>query len=454
MGKTIILGAGLAGLSVSYHLGHQNCVVLEGEKRMGGHIRSRAVDGFVWDEGPHVSFTKNSYVKDLFAESVGDEFEQFEATVGNYFRGSWIDHPAQVALHQLPEPLRTQCLESFREARAQTGFHREPLANYHEWLLRAFGSVFAETFPAAYTRKYWTVDARRLTTDWVGHRMLYPREEDVIAGARGPLGRPMHYITTVRYPRYGGYESYLSKIRVGADVRLNSTVTRIDLVGRRVVTLDGVVHDYDQLVCTIPLPEFVRLCPAVPLAVQEAARSLSCTELMLVNLTAPHVTRRPETWFYVYDCDMLSTRVNFTEHLSRHNAPPGSTGVQVEVYGSRHRPFEMTPDEIVAQVRREAGQMGLLDPAAPVQTHAMQLRWANVIFDHDTRPAVDTIWTWLEQFGLQRESDDTHPLTDWDENLPRPPIRHNTLAFAGRYAQWKYFWTDDCVLRGRQFARR
>jgi hypothetical protein len=23
---------------------------------------------------------------------------------------------------------------------------------------------------------------------------------------------------------------------------------------------------------------------------------------------------------------------------------------------------------------------------------------------------------------------------------------------AGRFAQWKYFWTDDCVLRGRQLA--
>jgi len=28
---------------------------------------------------------------------------------------SWIDHPAQTCLYQVPEPLRTQCLESFLE---------------------------------------------------------------------------------------------------------------------------------------------------------------------------------------------------------------------------------------------------------------------------------------------------------------------------------------------------
>ena len=38
--------------------------------------------------------------------------------------------------------------------------------NYGEWLHLAF-KVFAENFPYAYTRKYWTVDPVELTTDWV-----------------------------------------------------------------------------------------------------------------------------------------------------------------------------------------------------------------------------------------------------------------------------------------------
>src|SRR5260221_7454277 len=142
----LILGAGLAGLSASWHLGHENCVILEQRPHAFGHIHSRFVDGFTWDEGPHVSFTKHEYVRDLFARSVDGAFEEFDVRVGNYFHGHWIDHPAQTSLHQIPEPLRSECLESFLDSRANSGAEAPP-ANYEEWLRLAFGPRFAATFP-------------------------------------------------------------------------------------------------------------------------------------------------------------------------------------------------------------------------------------------------------------------------------------------------------------------
>ena len=58
----VILGAGLAGLSASYHLGHENCQIFEQHTFAGGHIHSEHREGFTWDVGPHVSFTKHAYV--------------------------------------------------------------------------------------------------------------------------------------------------------------------------------------------------------------------------------------------------------------------------------------------------------------------------------------------------------------------------------------------------------
>jgi hypothetical protein len=46
---------------------------------------------------------------------------------------------------------------------------------------------------------------------------------------------------------------------------------------------------------------------------------------------------------------------------------------------------------------------------------------------------------------LCRETDDLDPATDWAK-ATQPT---GALIMAGRFAQWKYFWTDDCVLRGR-----
>ena len=68
-----ILGAGFAGLaclSCSYHLGQENCILFDCDANAGGHSYSHQRDGFVWDEGPHVSFSKHPYVRDLLEESV------------------------------------------------------------------------------------------------------------------------------------------------------------------------------------------------------------------------------------------------------------------------------------------------------------------------------------------------------------------------------------------------
>ena len=451
MTKITVLGAGLAGLSVSYHIGHERCVLFEKNHYSGGHIRTETVEGFTWDEGPHLSFTKYEYVKELFAESVGGEYLEYPVETGNYFQGNWIPHPAQTNLHAVPDPLRSACLEDFLSTRA--GVEEKTPANYEEWLHLAFGSTFADTFPAAYTRKYWTLPPELLTTDWVGERVYFPSVEDVTGGATGPLPEQTHYIKSIRYPETGGYISYARKLMEGADVRHHHEMVRISFADRQVLFSNGLRVPFEILVNTLPLPELIHRSDA-PKEVQDAATQLSCSSLLVVNVTADHPTRRPENWFYVYDEDKYTTRVNCTEKLSPMNAPPGTTGVQVEVYGSKFRPFDASPEVIADRVCDELVEMGVVDSRERITgVHTKLVPYANVIFDQPRREALDTIFRWLEGHGLVREDDDLDPTTDWDPVLDAVRPREQTLFLAGRYAQWKYYWTDDCVLQGVRVAR-
>lgn len=446
---TLIIGAGLAGLSSSYHIGHDKCLILEAKSHPFGHIHSEQLDGFTWDEGPHVSFTKQDYVKEFFADSVDRQFEEYEVVTGNYYQGHWIDHPAQSNLYQVPEPLRSQCLESFIASREDEAV--DPI-NYEEWLHQAFGPVFADTFPRTYTKKYWTVDPSELTTDWVGGRVFKPSVEDVVKGSKGPLDRQTHYIKKIRYPSKGGYQSFAQKLIKGAKIQFNTAVTSIDLAQKLVTTADGQTYSYKRLINTMPLPLFLECCQCVPEEVKEAANQLLCSSIQLVNVTAPHETLRRENWMYVYDEDKYSVRINCTEKLSPANAPAGHTGVQVEVYHSRINPFSASKEEVEAAVVEELIEMGLVSPEkaggrSKFQVFSRMVPWANVIFHHETKPALDAIFTWLETQGLERESDDLDPLTDWAKAAP---FNAGSLALAGRFGQWKYFWSDDCVMRGRQ----
>lgn len=452
--QNLIIGAGLTGLSCSYHIGHNDCLILEAKPYPFGHIYSEVVDSFTWDEGPHVSFTNHDYVKELFDESVNGEYEEYEVVTGNYFKGHWIEHPAQSNLYQIPEPLRSQCLESFLNSRRDLKEKVIP-QNYGEWLHLAFGKVFAENFPFAYTRKYWTVDPVELTIDWVGSRVFNPSVEDVLKGSKGPLGRKTHYIKKVRYPSRGGYQAFAQKLFNGANIELNAEVRKIDLDKKILQTSKGQTFHYENLVNTMPLPAFINICESVPKNVKEASGSLLCTSVQLVNVTAPHDTLRSENWMYVYDEDKYSVRINCTEKLSPENAPQGHTGVQVEVYHSKNKPLNESSKVIEGRVVEELIEMGLVCPdkaggREKIRSMSRNVKWANVTFDHDTSSAVDLILNWLQLKGLEREADDLHPLTDW---ALKPVMKFKDLMLAGRFGQWKYFWTDDCVLRGKVIGK-
>ncbi len=460
----LILGAGLSGLTVSHFAGHDNCLLLEKEPHAFGHVFSRRHRGFTWDPGPHLSFTPHADIRDLLARNVNGNFLEYPVQTVNHFSGGWVNHPAQSNLYQVKKPLRDEILQDFIDSRQpETEAKTEP-QNYDEWLVGAFGERFTEAFSRPYTRKYWTTPPADLTCDWIGKRLYKPRTEDVLKGASGPLPTQTHYISSVRYPLTGGYQAFANKFAEGAEVRLQTTVVRIDLEERCIYDSSGTAYRYDQLVNTLPLPTFVDLCPQATTRVIDAAKALACSRLFLVNASAPHPTQIEGNWFYIIDEDKISTRINCTEVLSPNNAPARHTGIQVEVYASAYREFPAPPEQIIERVVNELCDMGFINlsllPGASqleklqaIDTYCWEEPWANVIFDYRRREALDTILSWMEQYGLMREQDDLSPITDWD-SMPDDAVSDQASLFlAGRFGQWKYFWSDDCILRGRQLGR-
>ena len=153
--------------------------------------------------------------------------------------------------------------------------------NYRDWLHQSMGPVFAETFPSAYTRKYWTTEPANLDTDWIGIRVLKPDPEDVVRGAEGPLSESKYYVAgrDARYPSRGGFMAYTHRMAAGADIRYGTRLERIDLGERRMFFADGTTATYEQLVSTMPLPAFVAASVDAPQSVRDAAAVAPLHEL-------------------------------------------------------------------------------------------------------------------------------------------------------------------------------
>ena len=104
----LILGSGMAALGAASRIAAEGrpAVLFDGNAYPGGHTATfDAGAGFLFDDGPHVSFTKDERIRELFAANVDGAFEDVPAHINNYWHGSWIPHPVQMHLYGLPTDL-------------------------------------------------------------------------------------------------------------------------------------------------------------------------------------------------------------------------------------------------------------------------------------------------------------------------------------------------------------
>lgn len=427
MRPVIVLGSGMAACGAAHLLQNEEVPhrLFDKGAHPGGHTKTYEYEGgWVFDDGPHVSFTDDERIKEIFAENVGNEFHTGPTSVNNYWHGYWVKHPAQVNLHGLPTDVVVGSITDFvAAASTDTG---EP-ANYEEWLLASYGRTFAENFPFLYTRKIHCTEPANLTTDWIGPRLYRPDLAEVLRGALEPSTPDVHYIEGFRYPKRGGFFAYLSPILARSDLAMDHEVVAIRPGPREVEFRNGRVVEYGSVVSSIPLPALVPLVEGAPEPVLEAAAALHYTGCVFVNIGIGRELETDATWTYIYDEDISITRLSFPHMFSPEAAPPGCASIQAEVYFSPHyKPLVDPPQAIAERVVADLRRMGIILPDDDIRlTDAVVSPFANAIFDHDRSAALETV---------------------------RDFLADRAIATAGRFGEWEYLWTDASFKSGERAA--
>lgn len=423
----VVLGSGMAGCGAAHALdeaGHRP-LIFDKHSYHGGHTASFRFDGgWIFDDGPHISFSKVERMQDLLAASVDQKYEKIQAYVNNYWRGHWIKHPAAANLHGLPTDILVKILCEF----AALDREDESLpANYAEWLIKAYGPTYAEHFPMAYGKKYHTTTADNMSTEWLGQRLYQPSLEEALRGALTPETPDVHYISNFRYPTDGGFVSYLGSFLEKGDLHLNHEVTEIDPVAKTVRFSNGESVDYGALVCSIPLPAVVKLIKGCPAEVLEAASKLAWTRCVMVNIGLSRNDFSKAHWSYYYDDDFAITRTHCPHLLSPNVVPDGKGSIQAELYFSdKYRPLDITPEECIPLAIRDLRRCGMISEDEPILfTHAYVTPWAQIIFDLDRAKALEVVHGYLQDIGIR---------------------------YCGRYGEWGYQWTDESFMSGEKAA--
>ena len=427
-GDVIVLGAGLAGLSAAHHLGW-NCEIFEKQPYIGGHCRTKRVDGFNFDEGAHVFFGKDDCSREFVLEPLQGEMISHRAEIwNNYGEQRYGRYPVQANASALPADLAARCVLDFIEAdrRGEPEF-----SNYAEWCYASFGKTFADEFMLRYARKAWTVEPQELNTEWlgskVGGRISRPSLEDVIRGAVDPEPQELNYLTQFCYPARGGFGRVAEPVASGASgVRLATGVARIEAGSRRITFTDGSARNYAAAISTIPLPALVRLTVDAPAQVRAAAARLMWTSVRSVNLGVGRPDVGPGHWVYFYDRDIPFFRVSFPSKFAPDNAPPGCSSISCEIAYSRRKP--LAENGLVGRTIDALRCAGILRPSDRlVLEDQIDIPYAYVVFDFDRMPCLHIIHSWMESVGL-------YP--------------------CGRFGEWGYHWSFEALESGRRVADR
>jgi protoporphyrinogen oxidase len=424
MKKIIILGAGPSGLGFAHEFENNGIksTIYEKNNSWGGLCDNFSIGGYRFDRFVHFSFSERKYVNDIFLKN---DFYRHSPNPFNYYQGHWIKHPAQNNLFHLSEVEKANIIKGFN---ARTEKDIAQIKNYDEWLKVQYGDYFSENFAMRYTRKYWTTEAKNLETKWVGSRMYKPTIDEIMASCYTDQTPNTYYAKEMRYPKYGGYKTFLSEVARNLDIRVNKKIVNIDISSKSILFEDGKTAYFDKLISSIPLPEYVDLIGNMPSKVIEACQKLAWTEGVLVSIgfNKPDVAKH--LWYYIYDEDILPARVYSPSLKSLDNTPNNTSSVQAEIYFSKkYKPNSLTLEEIKIRTINQLGKIMNFTHEDVSVSHVKYEPYANVIFDHD----------------IYKNRKIVH---DYFKSIDIIPI--------GRFGLWAYLWSDQSMMSGVMAARK
>lgn len=408
----LILGAGLAGAGVALSL--PGARICEARREAGGYARSHEFAGAWFDCGAHICHSRDA---EWLSRVTGHAplHAMGRSRVLNHKAGRWFSYPVQNHLSELPEDECRAALEGFLEAQEKHR-GREP-RNYEEWCRFQYGDALLEGYYRLYTAKCWHVPMAELATDWLGGRLLPGQVETILAGAKGRQPEKQAVFNRFLYPEEGGFFALVRHLFEGLPVEFGKEAVEVDPVARRVAFSDGTSADYETLVSTIPLPKLALMAKDAPASVREAAGKLRSLQQFCVNFVVARESLGDADWFYVYDPEILASRVSFPFRLS--GRPDGRTPVQAEVFF----PGDARPDAdaVLEQTLRDMGRVLGFASGEIVAAEIRREPVSYVVSDLARAAAVRHIRDWLAGRGI---------LT------------------AGLFGSWFYVWSDRSFADG------
>jgi protoporphyrinogen oxidase len=435
MGETLILGAGLTGLSCAYHLGKEY-LLLEKESEPGGVVRTHIRgDGFLCDGTGHWLHLRNAGMRSLVEKLLPGGLVEYERKAVIHLQGRFTPFPFQANTAGLPPQTTLDCLLGLLRARHPQDFGLNPPThapkNFRESLERLFGEGICRHFMVPYNEKLLGVKLEEISTDYADRFIPKPSLEDVIKGALGFSRESLGYNAKFVYPRNGGISALPQALAraLPRPPRYRVGVTKVSLAKKTARLSTGEEVSFRQMLNTMPLVDFLRLVEDLPAEARTAAAKLRAATVHYFDLgvRGAGTARSHYHWVYFPEPQFIFYRVGSYSAVHAAAAPPGCRSYYVEMSGGVE-PWLSQPAELRARVLEDLKKAEILSAEDEVLFMELcKIPHAYVLFDSNYLACRQLVVAALEAHGV---------------------------FTAGRWGGWNYGGMEDALLEGKANAEK
>jgi protoporphyrinogen oxidase len=421
--KIGILGGGISGLTLQRFLEHP-AEVLEKASVVGGLCRTFWKDGFGFDIGGHILFSKYQYVNELVNRLLGDNINYCKRANKILYKGRYVKYPFENDLGSLDKEDAYECLIGY----LKNDFSGEP-TNLEEWAYAAFGRGIADRYLNAYNRKIWKMEPRDMGLEWVG-RIPRPPMEDVVRSAMGIETEGYTHQLHFRYPLHGGFESVVKAIiKDPARVHCNTRIEKIWKDRDRWVVYDGwQERAYDHLVLAFPVMDAINCFDDVPDEVKEAVANLRFNALRLAFIAVNNESLMDKSAVYIPDPTVHPHRVCYMGFFSPNMVKPGTSSLVAE---TTTRPGDrvdtLSNEDFLDLVIGDLDRVGIIHKKDVILRDTRRIGYAYPVYDRDHGKNTATLRRWFSSLGIDQ---------------------------LGRFAEFDYINSDECIHRAMQLAKK
>lgn len=379
--RAIIIGAGPAGITAGYEIiKHTDIqpIVFERSDQIGGLSRTEAIDGHLFDIGPHRFFSKSPQVLNWWNEILPIQAQEKQINPDDsmqaftnitdlspdesdnvlliikretriFYNGKFFSYPVKLDLQTIRGLGFGKTIRAGFRYLAAACIKREE-ENLEDFFINRFGKDFYQMFFEHYTWKVWGKHPRELAATWGSQRVKRISLSGIfkeilqsnklarkICNKRQTPERKLieEYFY---FPKFGAghmWRRASDKIQeMGGKLFTNSDVTRINIEGNRVLSVN--IHnnsepvECDFLFSSMPIPALINALSGieVPAEVKEIADNLPfrdyiTTGILLEKLEiTDNSTRKTinnqftDNWIYIQDKSVRVGRIYFMNNFS------------------------------------------------------------------------------------------------------------------------------------------